>query len=61
MPRIPEDKIEEVREKADIVDVIGKFVTLKRSGKQFKGLCRKYLGAGSLQPHYEEARRICTQ
>jgi DNA primase len=36
---IPDDVVEEVRERADIVEVIGELVSLKRSGKDFKGLC----------------------
>jgi len=37
--RIAEDKIEEVRSSADIVDVISGYVQLKRHGKNYKGLC----------------------
>nr|NIP80352.1 DNA primase [Gemmatimonadota bacterium]NIQ55365.1 DNA primase [Gemmatimonadota bacterium]NIU75570.1 DNA primase [Gammaproteobacteria bacterium]NIX45268.1 DNA primase [Gemmatimonadota bacterium]NIY09551.1 DNA primase [Gemmatimonadota bacterium] len=36
---IPDRVVEEVRERADIVEVIGEHVQLKRSGKDFKGLC----------------------
>ena len=36
---IPDEKIEEVRAAADIVDVVGDYVQLKRSGSSFKGLC----------------------
>jgi DNA primase len=36
---IPEDKIEEVRRRADIVSLIGEYVTLKKAGKNFLGLC----------------------
>jgi DNA primase len=39
MAAIPEQIIERIRESIDIVDVIGGHVGLKRSGKQFKGLC----------------------
>ncbi|MFO7563207.1 MAG: DNA primase [Enhygromyxa sp.] len=39
MAAIPEQIIERIRESVDIVDVIGAHVGLKRSGKQFKGLC----------------------
>lgn len=37
--RIPEDKIEEVRSSADIVDLISGFIQLKRRGKNYIGLC----------------------
>lgn len=37
--RIPENKIEEIRSSADIVDVISEFVQLKKRGKNFIGLC----------------------
>lgn len=36
---IPDDVVEEVRARADIVGVIGDFVNLKKAGKDFKGLC----------------------
>ncbi|MGK7312172.1 MAG: DNA primase [Candidatus Longimicrobiales bacterium M2_2A_002] len=36
---IPDRVVEEVRERADIVEVIGEHVDLKRSGKEFKALC----------------------
>jgi DNA primase len=35
---IPEDKINDVRSMADIVDVVSDYVSLKPSGKHFKGL-----------------------
>jgi DNA primase len=37
--RIPDDKIEEVRNAADIVDVIGATVRLKKRGRSYVGLC----------------------
>jgi DNA primase len=37
--RIPESVIAEVRERTDIVQVIGQYVSLKRSGANFVGLC----------------------
>jgi DNA primase len=36
---IPEDKIEEVRRRVDIVSLIGEYVTLKKAGRNFLGLC----------------------
>lgn len=39
MAGIPDQTIEQIREQTDIVEVIGAHVGLKRSGKQFKGLC----------------------
>ena len=35
---IPDDVVEEVRARADIVGVIGEFVQLKRAGREFRGL-----------------------
>lgn len=37
--RISENKIEEIRSAADIVDVISEFVQLRKRGKNFIGLC----------------------
>lgn len=36
---IPDDVVDEVRARADIVEVIGEHVALKRSGKDFKARC----------------------
>ena len=36
---IPEDKIEEIRRRTDIVSLIGEYVTLKKAGRNFLGLC----------------------
>jgi len=36
---IPDDVVEEVRARADIVDIVGEFVSLKKSGKDYKALC----------------------
>lgn len=36
---IPDDQVEEVRARADIVDIIGEYVSLKRGGKDFKARC----------------------
>lgn len=37
--RIPEEKIEEIRRASDIVDVISDYISLKKQGKNFSGLC----------------------
>ena len=39
MTRIPENKIDEVRNAADIVEVIAGYVTLKKRGRNFMGVC----------------------
>lgn len=39
MPWYSEEKIEEVRSRSDIVEVIGNYVKLKRSGSGYMGLC----------------------
>jgi DNA primase len=39
MSMIPEEKVAEVRERANIVDVIGEYVALRKSGANFQGLC----------------------
>jgi DNA primase len=36
---IPDRVVEEVRERAEIVEVVGEHVSLKRAGKEFKALC----------------------
>jgi DNA primase len=37
--KIPDDKKEEIRERADLVEVVQDYVKLKRSGRSWKGLC----------------------
>jgi DNA primase len=37
--RIPDEKIDEVRSASDIVDIISSYVTLKKRGKNYVGLC----------------------
>jgi DNA primase len=37
--RIPEETIEAIRSRIDIVDLIGRYVALKQTGRSFKGLC----------------------
>jgi len=39
MGRFGDDKIEEVRSRADIVEVVGSHVRLRRAGRNFVGLC----------------------
>ncbi len=39
MGRIPEDTIQQVRDRVDIVDLVGRFVNLKQAGRNHKGLC----------------------
>jgi len=39
MARIPQTKIEEIESASDIVSVIARYVSLKKAGKNFKGLC----------------------
>lgn len=36
---IPDDQVEEVRARADIVDIIGEFVPLKKAGREYKANC----------------------
>ena len=36
---IPETTIQEVRERADILGLIGRYVELKQAGQSWKGLC----------------------
>jgi len=38
-PMIPESIIEEVRNRVDIVDVVGRYVPLRKSGRNYFGLC----------------------
>lgn len=39
IPRLHPDTIEQVKQRADIVDVVSEHVVLRRSGKDFTGLC----------------------
>ena len=39
MGRIPDETIDAVRDRIDIVDLVGRHLTLRKSGQSFKGLC----------------------
>ena len=39
MARIPEELIDSIRSQADIVDVVSDYVTLRKSGRNYMGLC----------------------
>lgn len=39
MGRIPEETIQAIRDRVDLVDLIGRHVTLKKAGSNYKGLC----------------------
>ena len=39
MPQIPQSTIDKIRDLADIVEVIGEEIDLKRKGASYKGLC----------------------
>lgn len=39
MAGIPDDKVQEVRDRVDIVDLVGRYVDLRRSGRNYVGLC----------------------
>src|SRR6266571_9411089 len=39
MSTIPDDTVREVRERADIVSVVADYVSLRKSGTNFQGLC----------------------
>lgn len=39
MGRIPDEIIQQVRDHSDVVELVGRTVTLKRAGRNYKGLC----------------------
>lgn len=39
MGRIPDQTIQAIRDRIDIVDLVGRYVSLKKAGRNFKGLC----------------------
>ncbi len=39
MGRIPDEIVQQIRDAVDIVDLVGRHVGLKRSGRSYKGLC----------------------
>src|SRR5262245_13910765 len=36
---IADEIIQQIRERVDLVDLVGRFVTLKKAGRNYKGLC----------------------
>lgn len=39
MGRIPDETLETIRDRVDIAELVGRYVTLKRAGRSHKGLC----------------------
>ena len=39
MGRIPEDTLEVIRDRTDLVELIGRHMALKKAGRSYKGLC----------------------
>ena len=39
MGRIPDETIDTIRDRFDLVDLVGRHVSLKKSGRSYKGLC----------------------
>ena len=39
MPEIPRQTIEEIRDRTDLIELVGRFVTLKSKGGSWVGLC----------------------
>jgi DNA primase len=37
--RIPDQIIQQIRDRVDLVDLVGRYVTLKKAGRNYKGLC----------------------
>jgi DNA primase len=37
--RIPDDVIQQIRDRVDVVELVGRSVSLKRAGRSYKGLC----------------------
>jgi DNA primase len=37
--RIPEDTLQTVRDRVDLVELVGRYVALKKAGRSYKGLC----------------------
>ncbi len=39
MARIPQEEIQEIRRKADIVDIIGRYIPVQKKGREFRAVC----------------------
>ena len=39
MGRIPDETLNEIRNRVDVVDLVGRYVELKKAGRNYKGLC----------------------
>ena len=39
MPRIPQAKIDEIRQSVDIVDVMGQYLSLTKKGRNYVAIC----------------------
>lgn len=39
MPRLSQEKIDQIRQSVDIVDVIGQYISIEKSGRNYKAVC----------------------
>ena len=39
MPRLSQEKIDQIRQSVDIVDVIGQYIPIEKSGRNYKAVC----------------------
>ncbi|UCE86676.1 MAG: DNA primase, partial [Deltaproteobacteria bacterium] len=39
MSRIPDETVRAIRDRVDIVELVGRYVTLRKAGRNYKGLC----------------------
>ncbi len=39
MSSIPDDRVQEIRDRIDMVDLVSRYVSLRRAGRNLKGLC----------------------
>ena len=39
MARIPEEEVAEVRRRADIADIIGRYLTVQKRGREYRAIC----------------------
>ncbi|MBR3347127.1 MAG: DNA primase, partial [Solobacterium sp.] len=39
MARIPEEEVAEVRRRADIADIIGRYLTVQKRGREYRAVC----------------------
>lgn len=59
MPRLSQEKINEIRQSVDIVEVIGNYLPLERKGRNYIALCPFHNDSHPLCQYHQKNKFLC--